>query len=1129
MKTYTRILTRTTALIPATLLATVVSHANPLDGQVVAGSATITTLAPATEVITQQTNSAIINWKAFDIGVGETTQFVLPDSTGVTLNRVVSSQDPSKILGTLSSNGTVMVVNPDGILFGPHAVVNVGGLLATTSDISDQDFMARNYQFVKPGKSTASIVNQGKITVKDEGIAALVAPGVRNEGVISAKLGKVTLSAANKFTLDFYGDDLIKLMLDDTLEGEVISTATGKPLADKVANAGTISANGGTVVLKAATARQVVNSVINNTGVIEANSVGLKEGKIVLSAATADTKVASTTTIPTPKQVVKVSGTLSASGKMPKQHGGMIAITGEELQLISANLIASGDTGGGTILVGGDYLGGKASDQQMASYGISREATSVPTATNVFVDPNSTINADATGIGKGGKVVVWAADHTNFAGSISSQGGLGGGNGGFAEVSGHNSLAFDGSVNLGASSGANGTLLLDPLNVVIGGTGASGLAVSKLQDTLKTSNVIVSTGSTGSTGTEAGDITVAANVLWSSNNSLTLEAYRNVVGNAGVSIKNTGAGNLRIRADSGGTGFGTAIPNGSAFVDYSQSTGKVELFYNPTGPNKYQHPTNFTTHFLANSAVTNQAIVYMLVNNVNDLQAINTNLNGYYAMGRDIDASSSNTWNAGSGFIPLGDSAPGFIGNFNGDGHTISNLVEVPGHGTTGANIMGLFGYVGAGATVQNVHLINEEILDGVGGLVAGGVAGTNYGNIINVTNSGGIIGGWNNVAGGLVGINWGLISKSSESMNVVTNGVTTGPGGIVGGLTAINYGTIDQSFSDGWATISYNLGGTVGGLVGVNRAGGVITNSYSHSVVRSMKTAITGNYNRAGGLVGLDLGSISNSYATGTFEVSGELTQAGGLSAFHGISSSENNSYWDMTSSGQLSSAGGTGRTTSQLKSGLPAGFSSIFWAIDPAVNGGYPYLKWQVSVPVVTSTLGPTSFVGPTLQSVSNPAPIDQSTAQIGTGGPSQGNYVSPIAIKIIVTQGVGVPWSNNSSKIHTGTDIAAPAGTPVNAVSAGTVVKVGWLGKDPVTGLDWGYYVIIQRPDGTASGYLHLAKTTFSVGDPIVIGQQIGTVLRDHLHYNECLTATDCQRGAVTPSQFSQGNFLQPKFTI
>lgn len=592
MKTnYARFLKRTTAFVPATLLATVVSHANPLDGQVVAGNATITAPSPTTELINQQTNSAIINWKSFDIGTGETTQFIVPDYTGVTLNRVVGSQDPSKILGTLKSNGTVMVVNPDGILFGPHSIVDVGGLLATTSDIEDKDFMAKNYQFTKSGKSTASIVNQGMITVKDEGIAALVAPGVRNEGVITAKLGKVTLGAANRFSLDFYGDDLIKLMLDDTLEGDVISTATGKPLADKVANAGTISADGGTVVLKAATARKVVNSVINNTGVIEANSVGLKDGKIMLFAATAGTKVADA-----PVQKVKVSGTLSASGKKKGEKGGKVYVTGEAVEVANAKIDASGDAGGGAVLIGGDYLGHKATDAEIAALGVTWESFVLSNATFVSLDDMTSINVDATTEGNGGKAVVWSDGATISAATITAKGGAVSGNGGFVETSGkylNVSKASDAS----AVNGIAGTWLLDPLDVHIKNvpeltvntafnvdiyngifgnstfpTGpASVINVANVQAALNSgTNVRVTT--RGTSGSGAGDIYIDNGITKSAggNISVVIDSAHDVIFGSGVNLISTsGSVDLGVFAKNGkitGNNLGQVKLNGGSLL-----------------------------------------------------------------------------------------------------------------------------------------------------------------------------------------------------------------------------------------------------------------------------------------------------------------------------------------------------------------------------------------------------------------------------------------------------------------------------------------------------------------------------------------------------------------------------------
>ncbi len=213
--------------------------------------------------------------------------------------------------------------------------------------------MAGIDNFTSPGNPSASIVNEGTIAAAKGGFAALVAPGVRNTGIITANLGTVALASGNAFTLDLYGDNLITLQPSDTIANSVIDVATGQTLSSLVQNTGTLKANGGTVSLTAVAAKQVLDSVINSSGVIEANSVGTKNGLVVFGAATADTKP-----IGAPTQTVKVSGKISAAGKKPNTTGGKIQITGENIQLANATLTASGRTGGGTILVGGDFMGG---------------------------------------------------------------------------------------------------------------------------------------------------------------------------------------------------------------------------------------------------------------------------------------------------------------------------------------------------------------------------------------------------------------------------------------------------------------------------------------------------------------------------------------------------------------------------------------------------------------------------------------------------------------------------------------------------------------------------------------------------------------------------------------------------
>src|SRR5580692_724305 len=280
----------TVAVLAAAPLAAVPAVAGPNGGTVVGGSATIQGQGSAAVTINQSSQNAIINWQTFNIGRGETTTFNQPNSTATALNRVIGGQGPSFLDGTLTANGRVFIVNGDGILFGAHSSINTAGFLATTNDIRNEDFMAGKYNFNIPGLPNASIVSLGGITATSGGFAALVAPGVRNAGTITATLGTVAIASGNSFTLDLYGDKLITLAVNDQIAANVIDVATGRPLKSLVTNEGKVSANGGRVELTAAAARAVVDSVINNTGVIEANSIGTNNGMIVLGAATAASK-----------------------------------------------------------------------------------------------------------------------------------------------------------------------------------------------------------------------------------------------------------------------------------------------------------------------------------------------------------------------------------------------------------------------------------------------------------------------------------------------------------------------------------------------------------------------------------------------------------------------------------------------------------------------------------------------------------------------------------------------------------------------------------------------------------------------------------------------------------------------
>jgi filamentous hemagglutinin family protein len=401
------------ALLPLSSLA----DTNVVAG-VVAGDLTVKDISATHTQYTHTANVNIVDFYKFGVLKGHQLDVVMPDA-GRALYRVIGNSR-SEIMGTLNSNGTLVLVNQNGILFGKGAEVNVGNIIASTLNISNEAFLQGRYQFTG-GDLAGSVVNKGYIKAKDEGYIVMLGKKVENEGTLVASKGSVVMAAAKEAVLDFYGNGLVRANL------------TGQAVEALVKNSGLIQANGGLVQL-AANAR---TAAINVTGIIEANQLVEKDGMIRLEGGD--------------NSKVEVSGKLIAKGE--NTTGGTIEVTGEQVALMKGALLdASGDTGGGKVLVGGGYQGGDAS---------------VYNARTTYIANGATIKADAIRQGDGGKVVVWANHATRFYGSISAQGGLLGGNGGFTEVSGKNYLDFAGRVNLSAVNGDRGTLLLDPENITL--------------------------------------------------------------------------------------------------------------------------------------------------------------------------------------------------------------------------------------------------------------------------------------------------------------------------------------------------------------------------------------------------------------------------------------------------------------------------------------------------------------------------------------------------------------------------------------------------------------------------------------------------------------------------------------
>ena len=413
-------------------------------------------------------------------------------------------------------------------------------------------------------------------------------------------------------------------------------------------------------------------------------------------------------------------------------------------------------------------------------------------------------------------------------------------NGGFIETSAARvNVANDAKVTTAASMGLAGTWLIDPVDFTIGAGGAaqstSGIGASTLSTSLGSGNVSIATDASTAGN---GDIFVNNVVSWAAN-KLTLSAHRNI--NINANLNGSGTASLTLQYGQGAVTAGNTS-------DYALSNGaQVNL---PTGD-------NFSTKLGSNGTTTAATVITSLgaqgsiTGTV--LQGMNGNLSGNYALGSNIDAAATSTWNVNAGFAPIST----FTGTFDGLGHTISNLtINRP---TT--DLVGLFGN-GSGSTIRNV------------GLVGGSVSGRN-------------------TVGVLVGLNFGTVSNSYATGNV--SGAS-----YVGGLVGSNYGNIGNSYATGSVS---DTGVNAGGLTGYTS--GSVSNSYATG-------SVSGTIN-VGGLVGRNnVGSVSNSYATGS--VSGNAS-VGGLVGSNDGGGAVSNAFWDTTTSNKPTSSGGFGMATANMQ----------------------------------------------------------------------------------------------------------------------------------------------------------------------------------------------------------------------
>ncbi len=620
-----------------TAASSAAANALPTGGTVTAGTGTITQ-GGSTLTVTQQSQNLSLNWQSFNIGRQSTVDFVQPDASAIAVNRIADTNG-SQILGHLNANGQVFLINPNGVLFGQGAQVNVGGLVASTLNVADGSLGSDSLNF--SGNGNGSVTNRGTLTAATGGYIVLLGNQVSNQGVIRAQLGSVALAGGSAVTLAFNGDQLLDMRVD---QGTLNALAENRQL---------IVAPGGQVLMSASAANNLLASVVNNTGVIEAAGVSTAGGAVRLVASGGD---------------AIDSGSITVSGV----KGGSVQVLSDQDVSVTGTIDASGTQGGGSIRVGGGYQGGEG----------------LQTATVTYVGANAKLDADATQSGNGGSVVVWGNQGNNFSGKISARGGATGGNGGLVETSAHNGLNADGHVDASAARGKAGTWLLDPYNVTIAAGGAAfsnpftATATSTISPTIigtalsGGTNVFVFT-NTRTNGTDAGNITLNSPITASGGGSLYLEAVGSIFLNANINSDVAHPLNVNLWANYGGAAQGTTYASNAACAACQVVIGDVGNAAVSTFGGSINIETGNTSHVGGSFVIGNGSNIGSIdTSNGSTDGALTVNAAGITqstTAGNSIVAGSA-TLNGGSGSINLANAGNTFGGAVTLTGNNISLL-----------------------------------------------------------------------------------------------------------------------------------------------------------------------------------------------------------------------------------------------------------------------------------------------------------------------------------------------------------------------------------------------------------------------------------------------------------------------
>ncbi|AOI82216.1 GLUG motif-containing protein [Burkholderia cepacia] len=894
-------------------LAATSAYALPTGGAVASGKADIATSADGKMMsINQHTDKLITNWQDFSVAGGERVSFQQPDVKSIALNRVIGTNG-SQIHGQIDANGKVFVVNPNGVVFGAGAQVNVGGLVASTKNISDADFLAGNYRF--SGASGQSVENAGTIEAAKGGSVALLGARVSNTGVIRAKAGRVALGAGNAFTVNFDGNGLLNLQVE------------GGAMDAQAHNGGLLSAEGGEVLMTARAANGLLNAVVNNSGTIEAQGLKEREGKIVLDGG-----------------LVQVAGKLNAAG-------GDVTTRGEQVKVAVDTQVdtrsSSGRTGTWTIESANANV-----DGADAAIGAATLSRALGTTNVALTNTSGDLTVDGA--------VNWTSDHalalTSQKGDVALKRAVAA-SGAKASVKANaageirvdDKLALTGDqahLELNAKKGhrftqdnASATLsgrnasfssngegyqvihdVADLRNVdldlngryvlgnAIDGRGAAfrsigansafegvfdglGNTVSRLKVNNSGSSVGLFAENRGRIANLALDSIAVNGASTSIKSSMTIGGLAGA--NRGGTISNVRA--TRMSISSSGTGYsvagGLVGENNAGVIDGARFQGSI------TGNDRTVNIGGIAGTNASSRIVNSRADAE--IRNVRSPSSTMTNLVGGIA-GLSWDSTISDS--SSTGRITVGNAmyAGGLVGHAVGGAIDRSN--------SSMAVSAGQAGMVG-GAVGSNVYTALSNVsasgnVSATSGADVGGLVGrSDYATILASSASGNVSATAGSRVGGFIGTNANSrISQSHATGNVTGNGSAATGGfagvndggsmladvsakgrtadagrGIVGGLVGQNAGAILHG--DAYGDVSAGDASSIGGLVGTNR-GSVVSSSSTSNVV-----SLRGSY--AGGLIGENRGKqavVSSSTAGGTVTATGGQYAGGFVGANDGL-----------------------------------------------------------------------------------------------------------------------------------------------------------------------------------------------------------------------------------------------------